>query len=387
MTERRLPELFIGSSSESLPVVELIAEALVNDAKVTTWTDRTVFRPTHFYVEELLRIPDIFDFGLFLFEPDDIVESRGVALAAPRDNVVFELGLFMSRLGLQRAFAMGPRGRVRILSDISGLKLVEYDEPPEVTQIRAVLTTAKDEIARSALKELFKVKLKPKLESAMKELKDLLEKGRLQRPGVSGDAQNVLRVGETMRRLVGDARAVLQKTNPANPVVAVRHLALDLSEAWAIICENVLSQHAENMAWRCLMLNPKSRRFQELGSYTVSPDVAAARIGQIQQAFTAESKRLASRNVCFECRAYDEPQMVHGFHIERIALLSSMCSIPKEASGVASSTPNWRLEASSTPYWRFEAQDDESPSSQPARAFQNWFDFMWEHSQERVWGT
>jgi predicted nucleotide-binding protein len=366
MAQSRLAEIFIGSSSESLPVVELVTEALAGVAKVTSWTDRSIFRPTHFYAEELLRIPDLFDFGLFLFEPDDIVDSRGFALAAPRDNVVFELGLFMSRLGLKRAFAMGPRGRVRILSDISGLKLIEYDEPAEVTQVRAVLASTKDDGVRTALKDCFKAKIAPALGPALQDLKTLLVEGRLQRPGVSGDAQNVLRVGETIRGLVSEARTLFS-------TATVRHLALDLSEAWGIICDNVLSRQAEHITWKCLMMNPDSDTIKSLGSYSVSPDVAAARIRQMQEGFGAERERLAQRHVVFECRAYDEPMMEHGFLIDRIALLSSMCDIS-----------NGRLEASSTPFWRFEAGDDDTPSSQPARAFRNWFDHRWETARQ-IW--
>ncbi len=48
-----------------------------------------------------MRAASAFDFGLILFEPDDVVQSRDNAAFVPRDNVVFELRLFVNHLRLQ----------------------------------------------------------------------------------------------------------------------------------------------------------------------------------------------------------------------------------------------------------------------------------------------
>ena len=42
---------------------------------------------------------DQFDFAVMILSPDDMTESRDQSYASPRDNVLFELGLFMGRLG------------------------------------------------------------------------------------------------------------------------------------------------------------------------------------------------------------------------------------------------------------------------------------------------
>jgi predicted nucleotide-binding protein len=50
------------------------------------------------------------DFGVFVFPPDDVVRMRKKEHQAIRDNVIFELGLFIGRLGRERNFIVMPRG-------------------------------------------------------------------------------------------------------------------------------------------------------------------------------------------------------------------------------------------------------------------------------------
>ena len=46
---------------------------------------------------------------------------------APRDNVIFELGLFMGRLGRARAILMEPRAaKLKLPSDLAGLTTIPY---------------------------------------------------------------------------------------------------------------------------------------------------------------------------------------------------------------------------------------------------------------------
>jgi hypothetical protein len=68
------------------------------------------------------------DFAVLCGTPDDPLVKRGEQLQAVRDNVVFELGLFMGALTRRRTFLLVPRSRdLALPSDLVGLTRVEYD--------------------------------------------------------------------------------------------------------------------------------------------------------------------------------------------------------------------------------------------------------------------
>jgi Predicted nucleotide-binding protein containing TIR-like domain len=123
------PSIFIGSSSEALDFPRAVQEQLSSDAEVTIWNELS-FLPGQFTIETLLNSLKRFDFAVFVFSPDDRVTSRGSISNAARDNVVFELGLFMGRLGRERAFVLLQKNaNVKLLSDLRGLTVVEYEWP------------------------------------------------------------------------------------------------------------------------------------------------------------------------------------------------------------------------------------------------------------------
>jgi len=69
-----------------------------------------------------------FDFAILLLTPDDIVQSRSTELASPRDNVIFELGLFMGELGRDRTFILQqPGSGMKIPTDLAGVVTSNYD--------------------------------------------------------------------------------------------------------------------------------------------------------------------------------------------------------------------------------------------------------------------
>ena len=88
------PTVFIGSSSEGLDIAEAVQALLDNDCEVTVWT-QGVFLLGLSNLENLTRKLGQYDFAVLVLTPDDLVKSRGVEQAAGRDNVIFELGLFM----------------------------------------------------------------------------------------------------------------------------------------------------------------------------------------------------------------------------------------------------------------------------------------------------
>lgn len=121
------PILFIGSSRESLPIVEaLVAGWKAPPFIVRPWTGG-VFSPSQFPIDDLTRQVVACDFAALVLGPDDQVLSRGATSNAPRDNMLFELGLFMGAIERARTLFIIPLDEdVKIPSDILGLNPLRY---------------------------------------------------------------------------------------------------------------------------------------------------------------------------------------------------------------------------------------------------------------------
>lgn len=122
------PIVFIGSSKEQLPISEAVRAAIPSSlADVNLWSTG-VFTASHFTMDDLDAQLRVSDFGVLIAGADDQVTSRGVESNAPRDNVVFELGLCMGALSRFRTFLLVPSGEhLKIPSDLLGLNLIYYD--------------------------------------------------------------------------------------------------------------------------------------------------------------------------------------------------------------------------------------------------------------------
>ena len=81
----------------------LRGQRLNTDAEVTVWL-QGVFHLSSYPIESLIEALTGSDFGVFVFSPDDVVLMRKKEQQAVRDNVIFELGLFVGRLGRERNF-------------------------------------------------------------------------------------------------------------------------------------------------------------------------------------------------------------------------------------------------------------------------------------------
>jgi CRP/FNR family cyclic AMP-dependent transcriptional regulator len=121
------PILFIGSSTESLDIVREIEEHFKHDKIcIRPWTTG-VFGPGGIPFDDLLKQAREADFALFVASPDEKVYSRGNDELAPRDNVIFELGMFMDRLGRERAFLLKERRLdMKIPTDLLGITPLTY---------------------------------------------------------------------------------------------------------------------------------------------------------------------------------------------------------------------------------------------------------------------
>ena len=123
--------IFIICSAEALPVARLIHNGLQHDPlDVIIWSEG-VFKVTNYTLETLESEVDQADFAIAIAHGDDIAEIRETEWPVPRDNVIFELGLFMGRLGRSRAILMEPREeKVKLPSDVAGVTTIGYRYSP-----------------------------------------------------------------------------------------------------------------------------------------------------------------------------------------------------------------------------------------------------------------
>lgn len=132
-----VPFVFVACASESLDVAKAIQEGLeASDAVIELWTDGT-FKPSEHTMESLEKKLVVADFAVAIFSPDDKTRSRGENRMAPRDNTVFELGLFAGAIGRSRSFYAVPKAKkVKIPSDLAGITSIRYstDEKLDVSE-------------------------------------------------------------------------------------------------------------------------------------------------------------------------------------------------------------------------------------------------------------
>jgi len=136
------PRIFLGSSGKQAKLLQALTRGLEDVAHVEPWT--TSFNPGTTTLERLLELVHEVDFAAFVFARDDwttnsppVSDPTGSGQASPRDNVVFEAGLFGGVLGMRRTFILHASG-AKLPSDLLGLTCVRYGEATTATEMRAV---------------------------------------------------------------------------------------------------------------------------------------------------------------------------------------------------------------------------------------------------------
>jgi len=147
------PSAFIGSSSEGLEFARAARSLLAQDAEITIWNEG-FFSLGDTFIETLINATPRFDFAILVLTPDDLINSREEEAFGPRDNVIFELGLFMGRLGRSRTFILHQsNARLKIPTDLSGVTTATYDWPREDKSYRSAVGAACDSI-RDVIRDL-----------------------------------------------------------------------------------------------------------------------------------------------------------------------------------------------------------------------------------------
>ncbi len=121
------PVVFVGSSGEASKEAGWISHSLNRRPLVCRLWTQGVFQLSKTAIEDLTQMASESDFAVLLLTPDDMTASRGKKKASPRDNVVFELGLFMGALGRERTFLVTPRAvDIKLPTDLLGMTHVQF---------------------------------------------------------------------------------------------------------------------------------------------------------------------------------------------------------------------------------------------------------------------
>jgi CRP/FNR family transcriptional regulator, cyclic AMP receptor protein len=125
--------VFIGSSREALSIAQAIAKQITGAGRdILVWSDG-VFEASSTAIESLEETVRRADVGILVLSPDDKIRSRRKSKRGPRDNVVFELGLFMGAVGRHRSFVVRTTKELKIPSDLLGLTPVQYEDGSDAT--------------------------------------------------------------------------------------------------------------------------------------------------------------------------------------------------------------------------------------------------------------
>jgi predicted nucleotide-binding protein with TIR-like domain len=136
------PRIFLGSSGKQAKLLQALTRGLEEVVHVEPWT--TSFNPGTTTLERLLELTREVDFAAFVFAQDDWTsntpsasEPSATGQASPRDNVVFEAGLFGGVLGMRRTFILHANG-AKLPSDLLGLTCVRYADAKAAAELKAI---------------------------------------------------------------------------------------------------------------------------------------------------------------------------------------------------------------------------------------------------------
>ena len=138
----RPKSIFIASSSESKPLAQALEtklKASLNPStdpaewgfEINIWGPDTL-PPSEDILDSLITNAKNSDFLVVLLAEDDVAQKKDQTVSVPRDNAIFELGLFMGALGLQpgRCFMVSSVAKGALPSDLIGRTLIPITQPP-----------------------------------------------------------------------------------------------------------------------------------------------------------------------------------------------------------------------------------------------------------------
>jgi hypothetical protein len=143
------PRVFLGSSGKQAKLVQALTRGLEDVARVEPWT--TSFNPGTTTLERLIELTREVDFAAFVFARDDWTTNAPdtkTGQASPRDNVVFEAGLFGGVLGMRRTFILHADG-AKLPTDLLGLTSIRYGEAATAAEVKVIVQKIRTAIEKA----------------------------------------------------------------------------------------------------------------------------------------------------------------------------------------------------------------------------------------------
>lgn len=125
MAEKK--RIFIGCSGKlGMSIAEYVHLNLSREFSTMIWK-HSVFKLSKSNLASLMKATQNFDYAILILTPDDKVLKKEEEAFIPRDNVLFELGLFMGSLGPDNVFMLVPEEEeINLPTDLDGIVYATY---------------------------------------------------------------------------------------------------------------------------------------------------------------------------------------------------------------------------------------------------------------------
>jgi predicted nucleotide-binding protein len=139
----RIQRCFLGYSSKSTGIALEIKESLTQRLPILEIKDwRWDFQLSRVLISEIEKVSRECQVAIFLVTKDDrLVQSEETLIDSPRDNVVFEIGFFAARLGMEHTLLVVEKG-AKIPSDWGGILAISLQDRGNLAEVNLKLIDA-----------------------------------------------------------------------------------------------------------------------------------------------------------------------------------------------------------------------------------------------------
>ncbi len=336
------PYIFIASSSEGKEVAEAIQQNLWSEFETEIWS-QGIFNAGEYILEGLIKKVGNSDFAIMALTSDDIVSTRGKEYDIPRDNVLFELGMFIGKLGRDRTFmVVDKRANLKLPSDLDGIITCSY-EPPERGGYQGALGPACSQIKKQ-----------------IKELGSLGNHNCFPK-----DLEIIEDVGLVLQNQV---MPIIKEIAAEGGKIEIENLGLDLENVMIWMKDRINKGEFKgiSLSFKSLIINPESPDLKGLidGGSNISSESVNFSISSAKK--LTNNERL--NNFELQMRQYNLPPIIHGFIINNKHLFLGYTEI--EGS---------KLMGGLKPYIYLNKQEHNSSliALHYFACFRSWFDYYW----------